>query len=113
MHAKPPDDRRFVSPPSGALPPEEAAMPYNPDDGATPSPSSATERARRNLEQRLAGIPAVTGIILDRDARGEDVLLVYIRDEAVRASIPAAIDGVPIIVKTGEFDAYSGPQRGG
>ena len=108
MHAKPPNDRRFVSPPSGALPPEEAAMPYNPDDSAAGAPASATDRARRSLEQRLAGNAAVTGIILDRDARGEDVLLVYMRDEAARASIPATIDGVPVIVRVGEFDAYTG-----
>ena len=112
MSADPPDKRKFDAPPSGELPREEAAMPYAPEDSVTDGPAPAIERARRTLERRLLGIEAVTGIILDQDARGEAIFLVYLRDESARARIPAAIDGVPVIAKIGEFDAYAGPGDG-
>lgn len=111
MNSTPPGDWRFISPPDDG-PAEEAAMPYAPTGDAADAPTSAGERARHALEQRLQGDAAVTAIIRDRDASGEDIFLVYVRDPAATARIPATIDGVRVVVRVGEFDAYPGPQVG-
>lgn len=77
---------------------EEAAMPYNPEDYAANESalSSPILSVKQNHEQSLLAIDGVEGVGIGRNQIGDDVILVYLRDEAVKQQIPFDIEGFQV-----------------
>jgi len=87
--------------------PEDAAMPYNPEESTTADASSAVERVKQNHEQELMAIEGVEGVGVGRSNIGDDAVIVYLRDEAARQRIPRSLDGYPVEpIITGLIDAF-------
>jgi hypothetical protein len=90
------------------FPYETAAMPYNPDEpAADDSPSSSPIIAvKQNHERELMAIDGVEGVGIGRNEIGDDVILVYLRDEEVRKQVPYNIEGFQVKTQiTGIIDA--------
>lgn len=99
--------RRFDEPPEQGQPDEEVEMPFfgqaEPEGGAG---SSRVAAIRRKHEAELLRIDGVEGVSIESDEIGEDVIVVFVRDESVVREIPDSLDGVPVRAEvTGEFDA--------
>ena len=99
--------RRFDEPPEQGQPDEEVEMPFfgqaEPEEGAS---SSRVDEVRRKHEGDLLRIDGVEGVSIESDEIGEDVIVVFVRDESVVRKIPGSLDGVPVRAEvTGEFDA--------
>lgn len=69
--------------------------------GATP-----IEAAKQKQEKFLMGLPGVSGVALGLMPSGEQAIVVYVRDLAVKKSIPAQIGGHKVDVRVvGQIDA--------
>lgn len=90
------------------FPREDAAMPYEPedgDDGLGPELSAALATAERTL----LGKPGVTGVGLGQNDVGDDAIVVYVRTASARRGLPASIRGVPVVTEvTGEIEPLGG-----
>jgi hypothetical protein len=87
---------------------EEAAMPYNPDEPAATGSTSSSQIAgvKQNHERELMAIDGVEGVGIGRNQIGDDVILVYVRDEAVGQRLPFNIEGFQVKTQiTGIIDA--------
>ncbi len=87
---------------------EEAAMPYNPDEPAASvsASSSPIVQVKQNYEHKLMAIDGVEGVGIGRNQIGDDVILVYLRDEEVGDRIPFTIEGFQVKRQiTGIIDA--------
>lgn len=86
------------------LPDEDAAMPYDPMDYEA---QSVAEKVREKHEMRLMSIEGVEGVGVGEDKAGNEVLMIYLREEAAKDRIPEEIDGLPVrTTVTGRIDAY-------
>jgi len=86
------------------FPNEEAAMPYSPDSST--ESSSPVQHVKQRHEQELMAIDGVEGVGVGRNSIGDDAIIVYLRTDDVKASIPRSIDGYPVETKvTGIIDA--------
>jgi Bacterial transcriptional activator domain len=98
----------FESPPTtgrGGLPPETAAVPYEPDQPHGAQSSIAAVLARH--EHELMAIDGVEGVGIARDRIGDDAIVVYVRDPSVGRRVPAEVDGHAVEVSvTGIIDAF-------
>jgi len=103
-----PGQNQFDEPPEEALPDERAEISFfAPDEAAKRAGASKAEKARRKHEGKLLEIDGVEGVSLDSGDLGEDIVMVFVRDESVVKKIPKTLDGVPVRVEvTGEFDAF-------
>ena len=87
---------------------EEAAMPYNPDEPAATGSiwSSQIAGVKQNHERELMAIDGVEGVGIGRNQIGDDVILVYVRDESVGQRLPFNIEGFQVKTQvTGIIDA--------
>lgn len=87
--------------PGTSHPGESAAVPFTPDmvEG---EPAGGVGAA-------LLGIDGVEGVGMGKDARGRDVLVVFVRDQAVTSRLPAQVDGLPVVADVvGRIDAFGG-----
>ena len=84
---------------------EDAAMPYLPDgDGRTRT--APVDAARQRHERSLLAIDGVEGVASGRTALGDDAMVVYLRDAAVRDLLPQRIEGFPVeTAVTGPIDS--------
>ncbi len=90
------------------FPYEEAAIAYNPEEPAAgdAASSSPIDRVKQNHELELMAIDGVEGVGIGRNQIGDDVILVYLRDEEVRERIPYNIEGFQVKTQiTGIIDA--------
>jgi len=86
---------------------EEAAMSYPSEDMNGRMGASEIERVLQKHEQTLLAIKGVIGVGIQTNKVGNDVIVVYLRDESVRKHIPTEIDGFQIMTQvTGELEAY-------
>jgi hypothetical protein len=88
-----------------------AAVGSSTSSGGGPADAAveAAAKVRDRHEARIRAIHGVIGTGIAQDARGQKVIEVYVESDTpdVRASIPAALDGVPTrVVETGEIVAY-------
>ena len=91
------------------FPYEEAAMPYNPEEptAGNPGPSTPIVQVKQNHEFELMAIDGVEGVGIGSNEIGDDVILVYLRDEEVGKRIPHNIEGFQVKTQiTGIIDAY-------
>ncbi len=89
---------------------EEAAMTYDPDElaasGSATSPSQIAQ-VKQNYEHKLMAIDGVEGVGIGQNQIGDDVILVYLRDEEVGSRIPFMIEGFQVKTQiTGIIDAF-------
>lgn len=86
---------------------EEASMPYNPEEPAAGESASSIAQVKQNHESELMAIDGVEGVGVGRNQIGDDVILVYLRDDEVSKRIPRNIDGFQVKTEiTGIIDAY-------
>jgi hypothetical protein len=93
------------------FPYEEAAMPYNPGESAASDSASSSPivAVKQNHERELMAIDGVEGVGVGRNQIGDEVILVYLRDEEVKKRIPPNIAGFQVETQiTGIIDALSG-----
>jgi hypothetical protein len=89
-----------------AFEPEDAAMPYSPEEDTTTDTSSPIEDLKESHERELMAIDGVEGVGIGRSRIGNDAIIVYLRDEGARNRIPRSISGYPVeILITGVIDA--------
>jgi len=80
---------------------------YRPADAA---PQGTVERLLARHGARLLDVPGVTSVGIGSGPAGGEALMVGVVDAGIKAHLPAAIEGVPVVVTvTGEVDAL--PQR--
>lgn len=99
---------RFEEPPGDALPDESAEVSFfAPGEATRSAGTSKAEKARRKHEAKLFEIDGVEGVSIDSGDLGEDIVVVFVRDESVVKKVPKTLDGVPVRAEvTGEFDAF-------
>ena len=99
----------FESPPSSDLPAnmiEEASIPYNGEEEQIVT-DSAVLRVKQTYEDQLLRIEGVLGVGIQQNEIGDEVIWVYIRDEAVQHLIPSDLEGISVVTEvTEEFEAY-------
>jgi hypothetical protein len=87
---------------------EDAAMPYLPDSGAMAAPSvthGRLEAAKRRNERALMAIEGVEGVSLGQNQRGDETIVLYVRDASVRQRVPAQVEGYAVETSiTGQID---------
>ena len=90
---------------------EDAAMPYLPDSGGMAAPSVAhgrLEAAKRRNERALMaieGVEGVEGVSLGHNLRGNETIVLYVRDASVRQRVPAQVEGYAVETSiTGQID---------
>jgi len=87
---------------------EDAAMPYLPDSGGMAAPSVAhgrLEAAKRRNERALMAIEGVEGVSLGHNLRGNETIVLYVRDASVRQRVPAQVEGYAVETSiTGQID---------
>jgi hypothetical protein len=95
---------RFEDPPGPGASPENAEMPQ-PGFEQPAEPSRVDALIRQHGPQLLA-LDGIEGIAAGRTPAGGDAIVVFLRDEQARASLPQEIEGVPLQpVVTGPIDA--------
>ena len=58
-------------------------------------------------ESRLMAIPGVQGVGVGQNEIGDDVILVYLKDEAAKGRVPDRLEDVPVETTiVGDIDAY-------
>jgi hypothetical protein len=74
---------------------------------ATDMPAdTAVSSVLRKHEVQLLAIEGVVGVGIQRNAIGDDVIVVYVRDQSIRSRVPGNLEGVPVeTVVSGEFHA--------
>jgi len=95
----------------GACPTPAAVTSSSTSSGGGPADAAiaAAAKVRDRHEARIRAVHGVIGTGIAQNARGQKVIQVYVEEDTpdVRASIPAALDGVPTrVVETGEIVAY-------
>ena len=107
MAVKPNNQNRFDEPPQDDSVEEDAEIrPFSLGEDVTSTGASEAEKARRKHEDRLIEIDGVEGVSVETGDLGEDVVVVFVRDESVVERVPKTLDGVPVQTEvTGEFDA--------
>ncbi len=87
-------------------PEEEAAMPYEPEDDESPVSRSRVVEIKNRCEPRLLAIDGVRGVGIGTGDLGDEVILVYVLDNATKRRVPLDVEGVPVrTVVSGEIDA--------
>ncbi len=94
-----------------SLSPSTATASSSTASGGGPADAAieAAAKVRDRHEANLRNVRGVIGTGIAQNARGQKVIEVYVESDTpdVRASIPAALDGVPTrVVETGEIVAY-------
>ena len=90
----------------GQVPPDEAHVPL---DRAHPQIQAAMAVQNRYTPSLMAA-PDVVGTATGLTAEGQPAILVFTRRQAVPGALPAALDGVPVVVQvTGEFVSMAPP----
>lgn len=91
---------------------EDAAMPYLPDNGGMPEPSATharLEAVKRRNERALMAIEGVEGVSLGHNMRGKEIIVLYVRDAAVRQRVPAQVEGYAVETSiSGQIDILQG-----
>ena len=87
---------------------EAAAVPL----GAPPTPYDAPtdmQSALMRARESFIDLPAVTGVAHGLTADGHDALVIYVTDHSATASLPAELDGYPVIIQVvpGGFHALA------
>ncbi|WP_144054370.1 hypothetical protein [Pleurocapsa sp. PCC 7319] len=99
----------FESPPSSDLPAdmmEEASVPYSGEEEQAVTDSNVL-RVKQAYESQLLEINGVMGVGIQQNELGDEVIWVYLRDEAVRPHVPSELEGISVVTEvTGEFEAY-------
>ena len=86
---------------------ENAVVPYPEGPESDPVPKTRAERVRQKHEKSLLAIEGVQGVGLQMGRVGEDVIVIYIRDQGVKKALPNSLDGIPVETSiVGEFKAY-------
>ncbi|MFZ4875815.1 hypothetical protein ACL9RI_12065 [Janthinobacterium sp. Mn2066] len=87
---------------------EDAAMPYLPDSDGMAAPSvvhGRLEAAKRRNERALMAIEGVEGVSLGHNLRGNETIVLYVRDASVRQRVPAQVEGYAVETSiTGQID---------
>ena len=74
---------------------ETAAMEYSPDSGEAGGVGAS-----------LLGLEGVEGVGRGKDRRGNDTIVVFVRDQAVAARLPSELGGSTVVVEVvGRIDA--------
>ena len=82
---------------------EEAEIDFPDSEGL--EGGSEIERVLRKHEDSLMAIEGVIGVGIQTGKTGEDVIVVYVKDETVRKRIPKALEGIPVeAVVSGEIE---------
>lgn len=71
---------------------EEAAISYTPDDHGQDAQLALTL-----AEQLLSSNRGVTGVGLTKTSRGEDAIMVYVKDHEALNRLPSEVSGLPIL----------------
>jgi hypothetical protein len=86
---------------------EDAAMPYLPETMSESAGQTQIETALQHHEMALMAIDGVVGVGVGRTPKGEDAILLYLRDASVKSRVPNHVGGYPVeTTVTGEIDAY-------
>lgn len=94
----------FDDPDSNILDEDSISAPQN-GDGENEHMSDIKSALQKH-EERLLAIDGVTGIGIQDNEIGEEVIVVYLVDEAARSRIPTELDGFSVEGRiSGEFDA--------
>lgn len=97
----------FEDPDGNAPTREEAAMPYPANEEGGHMPKSGIERIKEKYEQRLFSIDGVVGVGIGTNEIGDDVIVIYLRDETAQKRIPSELEGFSVRTQiSGEFEAY-------
>ena len=88
------------------VPPEEAAVSYNPEDGTEVDIDPRVAQVKQRHEVRLMAIEGVEGVGIGTGELGDDVIVVYVRDKGYGDEVPKEIEGVRVRAEvTGVIDA--------
>lgn len=84
---------------------EDAAMPYLPETES--AGQSQIETALQRHEPTLMAIDGVVGVGVGLTPKGEDAIILYLRDASVKSRVPGHVGGYPVeTTVTGAIDAY-------
>lgn len=98
-------ENRFEAP--NTKEPEEAATPYPAEETGGYMPESEIERVLKKHMDRLLAIEGVVGVGIQTNEIGNEVIVVYLRDESAQEQIPSELEGFLVETQvSGEFDAY-------
>lgn len=100
-----PNSPEFYSPAGLDILQEEAAMPYDPQEEIMES--SKIVQVKQAHEQQLLAIDGVTGVGIQRNAIGDESIVVYLLDASCQQKIPNQLEGFQVMTEvTGSIDAY-------
>lgn len=98
------DSAPSSAPPADTLP--EASGSFSEEEEQTVTDSEVL-RIKEAYEDQLLAIDGVVGVGIQQNATGNEVIWVYLQDEAARSNVPSELEGVPVVTEvTGEFKVY-------
>lgn len=101
-----PQNPGFEDPDGNALT-REKAMAYPTNEEGGHMPKSGIERIKEKYEQRLFSIDGVVGVGIGTNEIGDDVIVIYLRDETALKRVPSELEGFSVRTQiSGEFEAY-------
>ncbi|MDJ0846081.1 hypothetical protein [Crocosphaera sp.] len=86
---------------------EEAVMLYSPEAEEESLVDSEIMSVKQANEQKLLSIDGVVAVAIERNAIGDDEIVVYLSNPTAQKHIPKQLEGFSLRIEiTGGFDAY-------